>query len=1029
MKKNKLWRILRIVTVYILLLSLSLPTVATATALELGTFEPDQSTQETTVPTEAAEPTEVTEPTGATTPAETTEPIEVTEPTEEGADEEEPLDQSSFQDGPPEQITVSFLEEYRSMTPALLALEDESNDLALTIKIVDQDGNEIGVTAPHALPQGFIRDAIHAGVIQEELAHAGALYDYYYTRVGNNPCVYLAEYDGTVYYSLDGHGAVPLADDAVIELVYWEYYAVTFNDTTTSSATGTIIVQDTVLTEYGEILQEDVTVPNKGTLRVLAYKGIHMSWSAYPGIDPSNNCSYALADVNGAAVDEADEYGKKFSELITSSMTYNVKFSINEKLHVSFNADEIYADYGSPQVIYKEYGKYDAKNDPGTDYFTPGTKKIVLKGNGEGSYGIYDEYGFFTRESTLIQTLALNGQPLNLPEIPPNTTDEQYAETVIDAPNGTYTVTIRMDQAPSAPSWYEVEYAYAITIENPNGIYEDLNFDTTYAKQNDRKSAMDTAFYVGEELTDRGIEIVQWDGAEFTPVHMGQPLVTESSSGTHRQVYLFFFNLKPGYRFAGFDTEPDASSTNEHPIWDGIQIICTGAGRTDWAWGFGTPEALAPDGAWHGVWHVNDDDDAKMWTESLNIDQAYEAANGKYAYAVRFCGQDIALKEDQYIFSIHLSYEDIYVNYDYPAGESKDTIQGMPQGYFPKIEDLDDRGLEINVDSHTMQPAPTKKGYTFTGWKLVGPPEDEPIIYPPEDSFTPTDENLKYAAEHEGPFYLYTFEPVFERDPKYYEVQYFLPTVDVDGKFVYDSEGAHVYEEEPTATDLCLIPDVGTEVRILPYNNPDDHRFDKFMPYYGHDDNILTGMVQEIDGVRTVVTDVDGTNVLKLYYIPNDEIAYTTLVLSKNVMGNRYNDGSEFEFTIVAKPPADAEGENISTWTKTVKLKHGETAKIELPEGYLCTIKEKQDPDFSASYRIGKDSSAEPTVGLVTSEFTLHPMEEGTIPDNNYVQFINTTIPPGTGVKIAQQPILPMLLLAGFLLVPLYFIRKRFSRK
>ncbi len=634
------------------------------------------------------------------------------------------------------------------------------------------DGTPLtAVGIPAEIPMGWVN---RAGIQPEVYADTKA-YSFCGAMVEQSPCVFIGEYEGTVYYSTDGHAAAALGSKQ-IDLMYWEHFTVTLCNPTNSRGDGVVTAQDARVTPDGKLSYTEKTLSESGEAAVRVYAGEKLEWSAKPGQN-TQGVRYVLKEIliDGDASKpilpaENERYGASYSWDVHQDTRIDVHFAEREAYQIRFeDTTFLYAD-----------------PSPDGQAFYAGETAVQL-------CSFHADQGFYTVGDQRIVAMSFNGHALNMPD---DTKlgllhDEETAITQADG----YTVTVTVCRVSSLSSM-DVQYKYKVMVQNDAGIYEDLVFAPVFEQM--QKSELELCLYVDGQRRGDGLEVYLWNGADAVRQHDASRYEMKSSLTTQREVKLFFFNVKPGYMLDGNPSAENAHNNDYEFYFD-----------NDYEFYFETPDQI-PD-----TWRMTLVSLHK-WAD-LNPAAARQAAkNAGYRYAVRIAGDDTTDGRDQYKIRIKAKACDMYVTYADASGDA--NVTGMPQGYFG--------AYEVDRDAHLMQSAPVRPGYVFEGWKLRRADGVDQGVLQPGDTYQITGGNFQDAVEQTvdtlGDCWVYTFEPVWKKMESMYRVEHYLP----------DDQGG--YSAVPTLSETCLTPAGDTTVFIVPMDAARDQRFEHHVPDYDY---------------------------------------------------------------------------------------------------------------------------------------------------------------------------------------------------
>ena len=687
-----------------------------------------------------------------------------------------------------EVITVPFLE--RAMG---LSAPGNAGVAANTVPVTGKDkldGTPVSATGiPSSINMGWVS---RLSITKDIKTADGRTYSFCGAAVEGSPCVFTGEYEGVVYYSTDGYSAVELGDKKV-ELLYWEYFTVTMRNPWFDQRGGEVKAQDARV-DNGKLTYTEKTVgSNKlSYMDVRSYAGEKFNWSATPGAD-ENGVRYILSKIivdrdaqNPTLPSYKEQYGASYSWDITANKDIDVRFEVRKTYQVRFTDTTFML--GTP--------------NPDGQEFNAGVGSVRL-------CGFHADQGFYTVSDQHIKSMTMNGHALNIPDDSKINSihREETATTTVDG----YTVTIRVSYVSSLAS-PDAEYKYTIDVRKTGGIYEDLVFAPVFEQM--QKSQLELCLYVNGQRRGDGVDIYLWNGSEASAQSDGDRYEMKSNFTTTRETKLFFFNVKPGYILDG-----NPWAENAH--------------NNDYEFYFETPDQIPEYWRMTGVY-------LSKWNnlEPLKAKQAAKEAG--YQYSLRIAGDDTTDGRDQYKIHVKVKACDMYVKYEDNSGDP--AVAGVPSGYFG--------AYEVDKGGHTMQAAPTRKGYDFTGWKLKAVNAGD-TLYQPGQNFPITGANFADATlqtiDGKNDCWVYTFEATWEKAKKMHRVEHYLPRADGS------------YSDVPDVAHDCLTPNGNTTVFIIPIDGETDSRFKYYEPDYEY-----SKVHGQISSPTTDAAPFTGT--LKLFY-------------------------------------------------------------------------------------------------------------------------------------------------------------------
>ena len=710
-----------------------------------------------------------------------------------------------------EVITVLFLE--RAMG---LSAPGNAGVAANTVPVTGKDkldGTPVSATGiPSSINMGWVS---RLSITKDIKTADGRTYSFCGAAVEGSPCVFTGEYEGVVYYSTDGYSAVELGDKKV-ELLYWEYFTVTMGNTWFDQR-GDVKAQDARVDSNGKLAYtEKVVGTNKLTyMDVRSYAGENLNWSATPRAD-ENGVRYILSKIivdrdeqNPILPSYEEQYGASYSWDITANKDINVRFEVRKTYQVRFTDTTFML--GTP--------------NPNGQEFDAGVGYVRL-------CGFHADQGFYTVSDQHIKSMTMNGHVLNMPDDSKLglLNKEETATTTVDG--YTITITVREVESWASP---DAEYKYTIDVRKTGGIYEDLVFAPVFEQM--QKSQLELCLYVNGQRRGDGVDIYLWNGSEASAQSDGDRYEMKSSVTTTRETKLFFFNVKTGYMLDG-----NPWAENAH--------------NNDYEFYFETPDQIPEYWRMTGVY-------LSKWN-NLNPLQAKQAAkDAGYQYSLRIAGDDTTDGRDQYKIHVKVKACDMYVKYEDNSGDP--TVAGVPSGYFG--------AYEVDKGGHTMQAAPTRKGYDFAGWKLKAVNAGD-TLYQPGQNFPITGANFADATQQtidgKTDCWVYTFEATWEKAKKMHRVEHYLPSADGS------------YSDVPTVAHDCLTPNGNTTVFIIPIDGVTDSRFKYYEPDYEY--SKVYGL---ISSPTTDAAPFTGT--LKLFY-KKIKTAYMDFTWTENKGADAYED-------------------------------------------------------------------------------------------------------------------------------------------
>lgn len=386
-------------------------------------------------------------------------PTETPEETPEPGDEGEP---APVEPQPEETPVENTLEE----TPAVMSVAklEAARDVnkSVNFQVKDTDGTVI-TTDKVDLGLGWVRDSSN---LPTDLDANGQHYSFKEVKYNNQTVVYIAEYEEHIYYSSNGTTAQTLPDGAKFDVVYWEYFQVSFDRTTDATdlnVTDMSTIQtatqelkypkDTAKTKMPELVTTPTAVSGNESVRI--YKGEEYNWDLILNADAATGSYYVVTEIsrNGERLD-AKSYrnGGSFTENITTDTAYSIKLNHNETVFVHFDTDaadsegiDIVNDgyyLNTPQIVFSVTTKKQSLTDGDT------FQSVFLRIR--NSEGVFEEYSI---------------------DVPAN--DGTCSTTA-----GKYTVEIKRNSS----GWPFKTYTYTFTI-SADAINEDLYF-TANGKSN-----------------------------------------------------------------------------------------------------------------------------------------------------------------------------------------------------------------------------------------------------------------------------------------------------------------------------------------------------------------------------------------------------------------------------------------------------------------------------------------------------------------------------------------------------------------
>ena len=436
-----------------------------------------------------------------------------------GEEEEEKKDPEEEELEVPDPMTVEFLEKVMGLSddetaqarPMRAPAKDGTDskvvyEIEVSAQDKDTDTSLSGTNIPTKIPMGWIEDA----GITADVEVAGKHYTFCGVTVDDNPCVFIGQYAGTVYYSTDGVGAIALGGNDVV-LNYWEYYEVTMSAVGTEVgdnlfATGTITVKDSSVDSEGNLGQKDQQVKNEdagpASATVRVYKGEKLEWSVETDWNPATYAMYIVESIavveNGVSApsftpDYEEQYDYEEKREITADTSVTVTFGERKKYRVFFDQTFLYGGEETPET----------NNLPNGQEFGEGAKEVTI--------------GYFhTQRDQQIVSLKLNGVTVNLPDdddIGSHSSLREPAsestEITIQGQNTKYTVKIEAYKQRESLNFNVWQYGYRITVTAADGIYGDLDFVPEYEQM--EKSFLKLKLMVGDKENPNGVDIIHWN--------------------------------------------------------------------------------------------------------------------------------------------------------------------------------------------------------------------------------------------------------------------------------------------------------------------------------------------------------------------------------------------------------------------------------------------------------------------------------------------------------------------------------------
>ncbi len=604
----------------------------------------EEATEESTKE-EATEESTKEETTEEATKEETTEEAtgETTTEEENGTNEEELT--------PPNPMTVAFLEKAMGLEPdGTYNMRSGEPPETISVQVWDQENKVL--EEEKTIPMGWIKNA----GIEEDIEKDGKTYHFCGALVKNTRCVFIGKYEDTIYYSTDGYSASDMGiasgvelGNRIVKLKYWQYHTVTLKNISTDLSYGTLSATDISVDENGEfVYTEQKTDKTNDEIAVRVYAGEKFSWSATPETSKTTGAKRIIesitinpertfypSDFTGDA-----KYGASYTwEQIENDIEIRAAFVENKKLHVIFDSTFIFPEYGLPSDI----------------TFDAGVTSVEVKGNGDRH--IIEKDYFFTMDDEKITALSLDGQQLNMPTFPTHLISHEAVTK-----NGDYTITVEIYKHTMA----DVEYGYKIKVENPKGIYNDLNFTPTYEQTKKSRLGLFLAVDTGEkddsgnEIIEQridGVDLYNWTGSKFE--WQDGTKIFHMRAGATRKARLFFFNIKKGYTIR-----------QDNQIW-----VTNLDGDDDYYWEKTNDISTIPD-----VWDKDNGGPNLIghnWTD-LNPGEARVQANkAGYKWAVYLAGDNLTNKHNVYQLGIQVMRVNAYIVYDNPTDQGE--VTGMPE--------------------------------------------------------------------------------------------------------------------------------------------------------------------------------------------------------------------------------------------------------------------------------------------------------------------------------------------------------------